>query len=372
MATKKKLNSAMYDINWFRSRMLREAGIDPETMGPIRESSFDLKDAIAENLKEMDRTTALNRYKWKGLPKGLTADIIERVLYYRYTGALFYIESNQTFYFLPYALSAGDGDDGSGIDCYGRFEAITPITMGSVDKPFIQGLVRKVQYELPTEMITPEDITGKCVILKDYSHGLAQYATPRAQLQEGIIDLEAEMIPMGRTALMNACGVMGMRVNNPDEMKNVLNANAQVQYASLTGQKYIPITGAVDFQALTEGTVAQGQDYFQSMQAIDNFRLEQYGLGTNGVYEKQAHMLESEQSMNASNTAIIYDDGLYLRQEFCRICALLFGLVDMWCEGAESAMGIDKNMDGEIMDEADDQPAIDDPTVDNEEMGGME
>lgn len=213
-----KLNPALYDINWFRTRQLLEAGIDPKTLQPIRACGEGLKGAIYENLKEMDRTTALNRYKWFNLPKGITADLIERILYYRYTGALFYIESNNTFYFLPYALSSTDEESGSGIDCYGRYEAITPITMGSVDKPFIQGLVRIPQYELPTEEITAEDITGKCVILKDYSHGLAQYSTPRAQLQEGIIGFEAELIPFANTALQNSTGTVGMRVNNQDEM----------------------------------------------------------------------------------------------------------------------------------------------------------
>jgi len=157
-----------------------------------------------------------------------------------------------------------------------------------------------------------------------------------------------------------------MRVNNQAEAQNVINANANVQFASLNGQKYIPIIGSVDFQEMTNGTVAQGSEFFQAMQAVDNFRLEQYGLGTNGVFEKNTHMLQSEQNMNASNTAIIYDDGLFLRQEFCRICALLWNLTDMWCEGAESAMGIDKNLDGEIMDEADGQEPIDNPTA-----GGM-
>lgn len=360
----KKLNPALYDINWFRTRQLLEAGIDPKTGEPIKAVGAGLKGQIYENLQQMDRTTALNRYKWYNLPKGITADLIERVLYYRYTGALFYIESNKTFYFLPYALSSTGENSGSGIDCYGRFEAITPITMGSVDKPFIQGLVRIPQYELPLEEITAEDITGKCVILKDYSHGLAQYSTPRAQLQEGILDVEADLIPMARTALQNATGTVGMRVNNQDEMQNVINANAQVQQAALRGQKYIPVVGTMDFQEMTTGTIAQAQDYFQAMQAVDNFRLEQYGLGTNGVYQKQAHMLQEEQNLNASNTAIIYEDGLYLRQEFCRIACLLWGL-DIWCEGAETAQGVDKNMDGEILDEADGQEPMDSPTASN-------
>lgn len=122
--------------------------------------------------------------------------------------------------------------------------------------------------------------------------------------------------------------------------------------------------GTTDFQEMTSGTVAQAQDFFQAMKSVDNFRLEQYGLGTNGVYQKQAHMLQDEQSMNASNTALIYEDGLYLRQEFCRIACLLWGL-DIWCEGAEVAMGLDKNMDGEMMDEADGQEPLDNPTATN-------
>ena len=94
-----------------------QAGIDPKTGLPLK-CSGSLPSELVNNVKRqlniVDLQDALNRYTWYNLPKGLTGNLIERILYYKGQGALFYMESNETFYFLPFAL------DGS-IDVYGRF-----------------------------------------------------------------------------------------------------------------------------------------------------------------------------------------------------------------------------------------------------------
>ena len=101
---------------------LIQAGINPATGLPIKMggSPSQLKEDIRKLLRIVDEQNAVNRYNWINLPDGLTGELIERMLYYKGQVAFFYMETDNTFYCLPYAL------DGS-IDVYGRFTGITPI-----------------------------------------------------------------------------------------------------------------------------------------------------------------------------------------------------------------------------------------------------
>lgn len=363
-----KNNAKIIDVE-----TMLQAGIDPKTGLLLKMEDNDgcgLKDNIKRNLEIIDRQDALNRYVWTGLPKGLTADLIERILYYKGQAMLFYMESNDTFYFLPYAL---DGE----IDCYGRYLGLTPLPFGSgatkdnngKTKPWIQGLVRKPVYDIYEllERITPEDYTGKCIIFRDYSHGINQMNTPRAILQEGLLDTMAKCIPYMRTALMNSTGIQGVRVSTEDQQHNVNLASSAIEQASLQGRKYIPVVGELEFQELTAGNVAKSEEFMLALQSLDNFRLGQYGIKNGGVFAKKAHMLQDEADNNQGNTGLVYNDGLALRQFGCILANALFGL-NMWCEASEAVMGIDKNMDGEMSDEEDGQLPMDHPDM----VGGEE
>lgn len=69
-----------------------------------------------------------------------------------------------------------------------------------------------------------------------------------------------------RTALLNATGVRGVRVNNEDEAFQVFEASKSMNDASLSGQKYIPMIGdGLDFQDFTDGTVGKAEDFLIAM-----------------------------------------------------------------------------------------------------------
>lgn len=351
---------------------LEQIGYDYRTGLPKKMSGGEdgswLKSQIKQEIRKNDKQIALTRYKWSGLPDGLTSEIIETVLYERGQGMLFFNENDKKFYFLPFVLQAPSNS--TGLDCYGRLLGVSPIPLvGGVvstegkPQPWIPGYVKTPIYEPWFEEITPESQINHCVLLYDYSHSVNQpYITPMVNLQEGIIDVMAECIPFSETALISSCGTMGMRVNSQDEVDNVAVANNQIKNASLQGRPFIPIksTAGLDFQALAEGQVAKTEEFLLAMQSYDNFRLGQYGIGEGAVFTKKAHMLESEQSMNQGTTGLIYNDGLLLRQEFCLMAFSLWGVM-MWCEADEMIVGLDKNLDGEISEEADGQESIDNP-----------
>lgn len=333
-----------------------QAGINPKTGLPLKlgdPSGGWRKEAIKKNLRILDEQDAVNRYTWYNLPGNLSSQELERLLYYRGQLAFFYFEPLDEFYFMPYALDGG-------IDFYGRFNRIHPV-------PFAEGTSNEekaqfdkqrnllstvkldVLYDIPLE---PVDVTKCCVLLHDYTKQLSQTIVSRQTLQDPLLDIMSDMIPFMRTNLLNSTGIQGVRVGNQDESSNVTAASMKVNQCALNGEKYVPIIGFAEFQDLTAGQVAKSEEFMLAMQSLDNFRLSLYGLDSGGLFEKKAHVLESEQAMNASTTGLVLQDGLAIRQRFCDIVNSLFDL-GISCEISETASGADANMDGMLSDETD-------------------
>lgn len=334
--------------------LLIQAGIDPKTGLPIKYiSGMEClkKSDIKKQLRIIDEQDAVNSFTWYNLPDGLNARLIERILYYKGQGALFYF--NEKFYFLPYALSGT-------IDVYGRYMGITPLPFngtsndgGKKDSPWINGLVFDPVYDvlLPEDYEEDEDanlmtmLEKSCVLLKDYTEQISQTNISRQILDDPILDMMAECLPFMRTALINATGVQGMRVNTENEKTEVYAANNAITRAALEGNSKVPIIGSVDFQELTGGQIAKAEEFLLAMQSLDNYRLSLHGLDNGGLFQKRSHMLEAEQEMNAGNVGLVMRDRLQCRQEFCNIANSIWGL-DMWCEISETVIGMDVTGDG--------------------------
>ena len=332
--------------------ILLQAGMDPKTGLPVRmetEEKCMLKNDIRKSLRILDEQNAINRYVWYNLPSGLDGQLVERVLYYKGQGMLFYIPTDGSFYFLPYAL------DGT-IDVYGRYMGTTPLpfngTAQDKNDAWITGLIRKPVYDIADEDDLETLQEEGCVLLSDYSKQIGQMNIPRQLIQEPILDAMAEAFPLARTSLIANSGVKGMRVNDEDQKSTVKNASKSVTRAALSGDPWIPIVGNVEWQELTDGSNLKSEEFLLYMQSLDNFRLSLYGLSSGGIFQKKSHMLEAEQQMNEGNVGLVYQDGLTLRQKFCDIVNSIWGL-GIWCEASETVVGVDQNMDGEISDNQD-------------------
>lgn len=341
------------------------AGIDPKTGLPAKVTSSapcNLKENIKRVIRIQDEQDAVNRYTWYNLPDGLNGQMLERMLYYKGQLCFFYFKEMDKFYFMPYALDGG-------IDFYGRYIGVHPIPFsgGTTDEEKKQASKQmtilsakklKPTYDVLTvEELIEEGVSAldtRCVLLKDYTEQLAQTITPRQIINDGIIDVEAELIPFMRTALIRATGVKGMRVGNQDEQSNVQAANNSMLDAALTGKVNIPIIGQVDFQELNDGVVGKADEFMMALQSLDNFRLSTYGLDNGGLFQKRERKLVAEQEMNAGggSVGLVMQDGLSIRQRFCDIVNSIWGL-GIWCDVSETVSGADKNMDGELSDQQD-------------------
>ena len=357
MINKKELNNAaIYDPN-----ILLSAGIDPKTGLPLAmrggsTCSVDKTD-IRKQLRIVDEQNAINRYTWYNLPKGLDGKLIERILYYRGQGAAFFLGGK--FYFLPYTLCAPENS--TGIDVYGRYTGITPLPFNGTsndggkdaNKPWIQGKILLPRYEHAdleefvgkSEEEIRQAITESCVILHDYTPQISQTNIPRQLLNDPLLDVMSECIPLMRTALFNSTGVVGQRVGSEDEAASVYAASNGLNKAALEGRRMVPIVGNMNFQELAGGQVAKSEEFLLAMQSLDNYRLSLFGLDNGGLFQKKSHMLEAEQEMNSGNVGLVAEDGITNRQTFCDIFNSWFG-TEIWCEPNEVTIGIDRDGDG--------------------------
>lgn len=345
---------------------LIQAGIDPKTKLPLKMAGvgFDngkvLLESITRFVRIIDEQDAIGRYKWYNLPCNISSLDLERMLYFRGQLAFFYHKETESFYFMPFALNGG-------IDVYGRYSKIRPIPLAGesvaieesekdkVNKPLRDYFAKSVLtpvYGIVVDDIQDEDmLTNSAVILYDYTRQLNNNTIiPRSVLNDSLIKTIAECVPLLRTALLNSTGIKGVRVNDGDQAKSVYDGAKSVYDAAINGEAFIPMIGTMEYQELSDSASGRAQDFLMSMQALDNIRLGGYGIDNGGIFEKKAHILESEAIMGSASVSIVYNEGLQLRQNFCNICNSIWDL-GIWCEASESVLGIDQDQDGVAYDE---------------------
>lgn len=307
-----------------------------------------LNTEILKSLRILDEQDHINKGKWYSLPYGTTQRLVERIVYYKGRGAMFYWQDK--FWFLPFAPCGS-------IDAYGRYTKITPIPFNGTakdkdkERPLLDGLEFEPIYDviMPYEF-DPKMMETKCVILNDYSPQLSQNIQARANLSEPLLQVMAECVPFMRTSLINGTGVNGIKVQSEDEAWSVLAASDATVQASLNGDKWVPINGGLNMDMLQFTSPSKAEEYLLAMQSLDNLRLSLHGLDNGGIFQKKSHMLEAEQEMNAGVASLAMQDFIYQRQEFCTLCNSLWGL-GMWYEASEPNLGVDANGDGLVYDD---------------------
>ena len=353
--------------------LILSAGIDPKTRLPIYLSK--MKGNQLPNLKQnaniffrvIDEARAVNRYKWTGLPYGISSQELERIIYYKGRVCFFYCEEMDRFFITPFAL------DGS-IDFLGRYNSIRPVPManGTEEKndrydaqsAILTKMKLKVQHDVIVfaEDLTEDVIKNSAVIIQDYTNQLPQEIIPRFRLNDDLIQMEAECLCFLRTNLILNTGVKGLRVADADSYAEAETAAARFYNSAIEGNPYTAITGKIEFQDLQSESTYKASEYFLAMQSLDNILLAGYGIENSGIYEKKAHINESEYAVNATNVSLVAQDGLTWRQHACNIINSIYDL-GIWCELSETVSGADINRDGVEYEEDNGTVPATDPEV---------
>lgn len=344
----------------FDGELNRKLGIN-QTIKQVNENSaliFGIskeKNEIKKLLRIIDEQDAINRYKWYNIPCDLTSNELERLLYYKGSLILFYCEPLDKFYITPYAL------DGT-IDFYGRYNYVKPVPMASGEdrendyRDRTQAaILSTMRLKVVKDVLLPEEVdldilTNSAVIIRDYTNQLSQTNIARSILNDELITMMSDYFPLLGTNLIMGTGISAVRVASADEKDEVKMMATAVYNAALNKNPYVAVTTGVEPKELVGGSRNRPEDYLMAFQSLDNFRLSTYGIANGGVFEKKAHVLESENAINYSTVMSAYQDGIKQRQDACNIANSIWGLM-LWCDPSESALGADMDGDGLVIDE---------------------
>lgn len=321
------MGAKLYDISIFY-----KLGVDPLTGLPskyVEGKLSNLMNGIKRILRIKDEQEFVSRFSWDGLPKGITGEMIERILYYRGQLAIFKI-SDEEFVFLPYAVSGT-------VDCYGRHAEVRPLVFGGAPATKAGGEIKDESKFFNDETffaihdesyLDKAGDPAKCaVILKDYTPQLSYHIVPRSEIQEPLIQMEAEGFPLMRTNRIANSGVRGMRVNDEGAAGQVKLASQAIKSSALEGDPLVPVVDELEFQELmSTGSQGACEDYLMYIQAIDNFRRSTLGFKAKGLFEKKAHTLQSEEDANEDSGNAPLQDGLANRERFADLANLIYGL----------------------------------------------
>lgn len=308
-----------------------------------------IKDEIKRTLEIRERSQFVRRYRWVNTPKGFDANLMERILYYRGRVVLFKI--GEEFYHLPFALNGT-------IDAYGRYKSVTPLTFnGTVktddkgenymgDGVLLNDLTLNVLYDME------DDTIGKdAVILNDYTQGISEFIIPRYQLNQIYHSELANIVVLIKHNLVSSARVYTVRVLDEGQKNAVLDEFANMEQDIINhGKRIFAVTSQTKLEEILKDKVLDTQEYWQCYVSLDNLRENLLGIENNGIFKKKERQLKGEQELEASSADLVYQDGLYNRQQMCQRFNALFG-TDMWVEESEVISGHDIDEDGDIDDE---------------------
>lgn len=356
-----------------------------DEMNPVAKRQSTDKALIRTALNHKHMVETIERFEWLNLPEEIPSDLIERVLFFRFKGCLFYEPTIERFFFLPFALK---GEDKKTIDSYGRYLSITPVLFtgqwksagdgkASKDIDFITDKGFDVVYDLPkdSEVIEADYVdeenpdsdikkisTGikdkerKAVILNDSSLQISQDFTPQAQLSAPFNEQLTDIIVLVNMDLINSAKVFYI-IAKDEAMKEAIEQEfSNLDESILDGQRHFVATSMLDFKELSGQSAKDSARYFQSYQSIDNLRKDLIGIDNGGTFLKQEHATEMETETNSNSGSAVLKNALRQRKDFCAIVNKVWGLnIDVeLCGGDEQqivetqgAQTLDRNEGGE-------------------------
>ena len=343
-----------------------------DNVNPVGKADSKDRRLLMTMLSHKHMVETIERFEWKNLPPELPSDIIERVLYFRFKGAMFMF--NDKFYFLPFALKGT-------IDSYGRYISITPVLFTGQwkvnkdgyadDISFMSNHEYNVVYELPkkenddiddTEEESEEESTAmpdaenKAVILTDSSLEIAQDFTPISYLIRPLVEQMVDILVLVNIDLITSAKVFYVVAKDANQKEAIEQEFHNLDNRILNGKRIVVVTSQTDLKELTGGNVKDSARYFQSYQSIDNLRKDIIGIDNGGTFMKQEHTTEMETQTNSNGGSFVLNNALRMRQDFCETVNKVFGLdiqVDLKNASQDSlvapqgAQTKDRNNDGQ-------------------------
>lgn len=309
------------------------------TVTPNPENNNLKYDDLYSIMSEQNKIETIEKYMWVNVPFGVTADIIERLVFYRGKGVMYFNDKVGKFQFLPFGLNGV-------IDEYGRYTQCNTLPFTGVDtstgdnrkkkKSKVQDLVYAelpLVYDLPYSEDLLSYIKKKKpvgIILNDSTLGISQQPIIRSNYVKPVLHLMATLMQIINTAMFGNADHNLVQVENPSEFESINQQIDAINFDILKGRRFTPIVGTLPITPLKTTNSSDLEGLWNTFNSLNNFLKSITGIANAGVFDKKAHLLQSEQALNGSNADDIYYNGLRVRQEFCLMVQAYYNY-PIWC-----------------------------------------
>lgn len=294
-------------------------GFDPKTGLPRKfvQNGKNLRTQMLRQLRIKDEQEFVNSIIPHTPGLNMSDQEFMRMVYYYPNLAIFVL--NDRPYLMPYALDGG-------LDFYNRANTIhpVPLTQGDAEmnpeqkkalREVLASHKKKVLYE-PTILEDGEDPSDYAILIRDYTPQRSLNNISRAEIDDAILNYEADMFQYMRTSGMMGSGVRGVRVSDPDGSEAVISASNAIDAAALNAQCFIPMLSRMEFQDLSQSGTYRTQDYMLAIQGLDNFRKQCLGIDDAAMFDKKAYVNETQSQTGITHTETLKDRYKQLQNAF--------------------------------------------------------
>lgn len=293
-------------------------------------------DSLFSIMRQQNQIETYERYMWTNVPFGLTADLIERLLFFRGRGVFYFNDQVEKFQFLPYAPF-------DRIDEYGRWTKCNTLPFTGAESKDKKGskktqeLIYKdldLVYDLPynkemLESIKNHKVVG--IILNDSSLGVSQQPIIRSNFVKPILHILSTLIQIINTAMYGSADHNVIQVESEEMYQSVISQIEAINQDILRGIRFTPVIGTFPITPIKTSNTANIEGLLGLFNSMTNLLKSITGISNAGVFDKKAHLLQEEQKLNGSNSDDIYYNGLRVRQEFCLMVQAYYNY-PIWCE----------------------------------------
>ena len=276
----------------------------------------------------LDLNQNCNKYRWKGLPKGLTSWNLERMLYYY--GALCGFKYGGSLWVLPFTATRD-------LNAYGFPTTIQPITFNGQTPD-------KASYDFfgadfKVEMFMPEDEqTDKkaCILLDSIPEACGTFI-PMSRCAQNTILINDIIETLKRVNINIVVSNKKIVISCQDENQaEVIRQELAEGFSS--DSPFIVCTNPSSLPNVSQASDLQASDLFNAIKQYDSIRCQQSGILTKSFGQDKKERVNSGELMGEKEQVnIIYDVGLFLRQSWADEMNKCFN-TDIVCEENKEAL----------------------------------
>ena len=278
-----------------------------------------------------------NKYRWSGLPKGLTSWNLERMLYYY--GALCGFEFGGKIYVLPFAPK-------DSLNCYGFPEKVQPITFNGRTPNTKEGDFFGKKFEIET-FIEGDTTRDKAIILLDSIPEACGTFIPLSRMAQNEVLINDIVETLKRININIVISNKKIVIECADEKQaEVVREELAQGYSSES--PFIVCTNPNRSGQISQASDLQASELFNVVKQYDSIRCQQSGILTKSFGQDKKERVNSGELMGEKEQVnIIYDVGLYLRQTWAEDMNRIFG-TEIVCEENKEALEDTEDLESEV------------------------